>query len=71
MIIDTDKLTKDEKILLAQQLWDSVISVEENTPIDDTTKRILDESLLDLKKNPGNEKSWNEVKQFINKKLNG
>lgn len=57
-------LPVDEKIELAQMLWESVEPEDEVRflAIPDWQRRILDERLADLDRNPDDEQTWDEVK---------
>jgi putative addiction module component (TIGR02574 family) len=53
-----------ERIELAQILWESVEPEDETRflSIPDWQRRILDERLDDIERNPDNEQTWEEVK---------
>jgi putative addiction module component (TIGR02574 family) len=57
-------LPADERIELAQMLWESVEPEDEARflTIPDWQARILDERLADLDRNPHDEQTWDEVK---------
>jgi putative addiction module component (TIGR02574 family) len=54
----------DERMELAQILWESVDPEDEARflSIPDWQRRILDERLADIERNPGDEQTWEEVK---------
>jgi putative addiction module component (TIGR02574 family) len=56
-----------ERMELAQILWDSVDPADEAglLAIPDWQRRILDERLADLERNPGGGQTWEEVKAEI------
>jgi putative addiction module component (TIGR02574 family) len=56
-----------ERMELAQILWDSVGPADEAglLAIPDWQRRILDERLADLERNPGGGQTWEEVKAEI------
>jgi putative addiction module component (TIGR02574 family) len=58
------ELPVDERMELAQILWESVEPEEEASflSIPDWQRRILDERLADIERNPGDEQTWEEVK---------
>ncbi|MGR3177572.1 MAG: addiction module protein [Candidatus Anammoxibacter sp.] len=72
MIIDTipelEKLSNPEKLLLVNELWDSISSQEDALPVPESHKKILDERLRDHEKNPEQGHTWKEVKSRILKK---
>jgi putative addiction module component (TIGR02574 family) len=57
-------LPVDERMELAQILWESVDPEDEARflSIPDWQRRILDERLADLESNPNDEQTWEEVK---------
>ena len=72
MIIDTipelRKLTNSEKLLLINELWDSLSLQEDGLPVPESHKKILDERLRDHETNPEPGSTWEEVKSRILKK---
>jgi putative addiction module component (TIGR02574 family) len=58
------ELPIDERMELAQILWESVEPGDEARflAIPDWQRRILDERLADIKSNPNDEQTWEEVK---------
>ncbi|MGR3317606.1 MAG: addiction module protein [Candidatus Anammoxibacter sp.] len=72
MIIDTipelEKLSNPEKLLLVNELWDSISSQEDALPVPESHKKILDERLRDHEENPEQGHTWKEVKSRILKK---
>ena len=63
------KLSVAERILIVEDIWDSIISSEENFPITDEQKKELDLRLEAYYKNPKEGKSWKEVKDNIKSQL--
>jgi putative addiction module component (TIGR02574 family) len=63
------KLSVAERILIVEDIWDSIISSEENFPITDEQKKELDSRLKSYYKNPKEGKSWKEVKDNIKSQL--
>ena len=47
------RLTAPEKILLVEDLWDSIISEQSNVPVPGSHREELDRRLADYEKNPG------------------
>lgn len=72
MIIDTipelKKLSNREKLLLINELWDSLSLQEDALPVPESHKKILDERLRDHEANPEQGSTWKEVKSRILKK---
>ena len=63
------KLSIAERILIVEDIWDSIISSEEDFPITDVQKIELDSRLEAYYKNPKEGKSWEEVKDNIKSQL--
>ena len=55
------ELSPEERIQLAEDLWDS-ITPEEMPPLTDEQKREIDRRLAEHKKNPERASPWEEVK---------
>jgi len=72
MIINTipelKKLSNSEKLLLINELWDSLSSQEDALPVPEFHKEILDDRLKDHEANPEEGSTWKEVKARILKK---
>jgi putative addiction module component (TIGR02574 family) len=64
------KLSKEEKRVLAGELWDEVMTIEdvELTP---ELKRVLDERIEYAKAHPDEMISWDRIKKDLLKKYNG
>ena len=58
------ELPADEKMELAQILWESVEPEDETRflSIPDWQRQILDERITDIDRNPDDEQTWEEVK---------
>jgi putative addiction module component (TIGR02574 family) len=58
------ELPADEKMELAQILWESVEPEDETRflSIPDWQRQILDERIADIDRNPDDEQTWEEVK---------
>ena len=63
MVEELLKLSAEERMELAQTLWDSVDTGEGKgyLPIPSWQRQILDERLADVEANPGDEESWESV----------
>jgi putative addiction module component (TIGR02574 family) len=64
-IEDIKKLSIAERILIVEDIWDSIISSNEDFPISDEQRRELDLRLDAYHKNPNVGKSWEEVRKKI------
>ena len=62
---DALALPADERIRLAQDLWDSVARPEDEVPMPDWHRAILDERLDEAEREPGVGKPWSEVRKAI------
>lgn len=65
-IKDLEKYSSAEKIILAEQLWDSIS--KENIELSDEVKEELDQRLLLVKEDKTGYFTWEEVKNELNKK---
>ena len=63
------KMSVAERIMIIEDIWDSILSSNENLPISDEHKKELDVRLEDHRKNPNEGKSWEEVKKNVLSKL--
>lgn len=61
-------LSTPEKILLVEDLWDSIISNDSEIPIPESHKKELDKRLKNYKLNQGNLLSLDELQGRINKR---
>ena len=72
MIIDTipqlKKLSNTDKLLLINELWESLSLPEDALPVPKSHKKILDERLREHEANPEQGSAWKEVKSRILKK---
>ncbi|MDH5547961.1 MAG: addiction module protein [Gammaproteobacteria bacterium] len=58
-------LSAAEKMLLAEELWDSALEDESSIPLSDEHRKILEERLKAYELNPNSGSSWDEVKKRI------
>ncbi len=63
--MNLQELTNSEKILLAEDLWDSVASNEQLFPITKDQKNILDKRLAKYSLNQDSGDSWQNVRNRI------
>ena len=64
-IDDIKMLDITERILLVEEIWDSIAHEQDSLGLTDYEKRLIDERLLSLQKNPNNLLSWDEVKNRV------
>ncbi len=57
-----DKLSTAERILLVEELWDSIADDAEQLPLTEAQKKDLERRLEAYEKNPKAGSSWEEVK---------
>ena len=62
------KLSKSEKILLINDLWDEVAQHGDEISLSQTQERMLDERYAQFLENPEEGKSWKEVKRDLSAK---
>ena len=59
------ELSVTQRILIVQEIWDSVAKNPESIPLTEEQKKELDKRLAAYLKTPGQGKSWLEVKNSI------
>jgi len=60
--INIQQLSQSERILLAEELWDSVAKNQDDLEVTDAQRKILDERMAAYKASPNEGTSWEEVK---------
>jgi len=60
--INIQKLSQSERILLAEELWDSVAKNQDDLEVTDAQRQILDERMAAYKASPNEGSSWEKVK---------
>jgi len=63
--MNLQELTSSEKILLAEELWDSVASEEQLFPLTEEQKQELDARLASYSADPKAGDSWENVRNRI------
>lgn len=64
-IMNLQELTSSEKILLAEELWDSVASEQQLLPLTDSQRSELDDRLARYATDPNAGDSWEKVRDRI------
>ena len=64
-IPEINKLSTSEKILLIEDLWDSIASDESSVPVPESHKYELDKRLNRFQANPGNRLTLEELQERI------
>ncbi len=59
------KLSVNERILIVEDLWDTIADESKSVSLSEAQKRELDERLESYRKNPETGSSWKEVKTRI------
>jgi putative addiction module component (TIGR02574 family) len=57
-----DQLSVAERILLVEEIWDSIATTPDEVPLTDAQKAELDRRLAAYEADPGAGSSWEEVK---------
>ena len=66
MSIDEIKqLDITERILLVEEIWDSIAKEQEHVSLSEYEKEVLDKRLSGFEKDPGTLMTWNEIKSKI------
>ena len=61
--IDIQELSQSERILLAEQLWDSITDDQDTLEVTDSQMKILQQRLAAYKASPNEGTSWEQVKK--------
>ncbi len=66
MSIDEIKMLDiSERIILVEEIWDSIAKEQDNVGLSEYEKSVLDERLASLENNPDMLMSWDEMKDKI------
>ena len=68
---DLLKLSIEERLLLVEDLWDSIALEQQKVPLSDEVKKEIDSRLEAYRKNPDEGSRWEEVRERINRRLHG
>lgn len=63
LINELSQLSKNEKLLLVEALWDSIATDPEEVSVPDHHKTILEKRLQTLEEDKKNGSSWKEVRR--------
>lgn len=61
-----DELSKAEKILFVEELWDEIAQDDEEISVPDSHKKELDRRLKNFRNNPGKMLTLQELQNHIN-----
>ena len=59
------KLSVSERIQLVEEIWDSIAAHPESLPVTEAQKAELDRRLADYRANPGQGRTWEEVRDSL------
>ncbi len=65
--VEAKKLSIPEKIILAEELWDSIATEQSTLKMTATKRKELDIRIGEYQSNPDEGSSWHEVKSRIKK----
>ena len=65
LTVDIEQISVSERIQLAEDLWDSILSVPEGLAVTESQKQILDERLERHQTDPEDLPTWQAVKARI------
>jgi putative addiction module component (TIGR02574 family) len=64
-----DRLSVEERLVLVEELWDSIAENSAAVPLTDAQRAELDRRLADHEAHPEDVVSWEEVKDSISSRL--
>jgi putative addiction module component (TIGR02574 family) len=64
-----DRLSIADRIVLVQEIWDSIAAHPQSVPFTEDLKRVLDQRCADLDANPNDVLTWEEMKARIRERL--
>lgn len=62
-IPELEKLSREEKLLLASELWQANADIPEDAQRDEAIEKLLQERLLEYEENPDAVITWEEMKR--------
>ena len=66
MSIDEIKMLDiTERIILVEEIWDSIATEQDSVGLSEREKEVLDTRLASLENNPDNLMSWDEIRSKI------
>jgi putative addiction module component (TIGR02574 family) len=60
-----DRLSIADRLVLVQEIWDSIAAAPEEIPLTEAQKQEFDRRLADLEANPDNVLTWEEIKARV------
>lgn len=65
---DALDLSIPDRIVLVEDIWDSIVAEVETLEVTDEEKKLIDERLQAYHKNPNSVKPWKEIYERISRK---
>ncbi|MFW9260361.1 addiction module protein [Nostoc sp. KVJ20] len=63
--VDISELSVSERIQLAEDLWDSILTTPDKVPLNDEQKKELDRRLEMHRQNKNQDSTWQSVKERL------
>lgn len=60
-----DKLSIEDRLALLDEIWESVAPARENQPLTEEQKELFAARMADMKNNPDNVLTWEEIQESI------
>jgi putative addiction module component (TIGR02574 family) len=60
-----DQLSIDDRLALLEEIWESISATPEQLPVTDEQKQLLDRRVAELKANPENVLTWEQIKSHV------
>jgi len=64
-----DKLSINERLLIVESIWDSILSAQNSISVSEQQKSELDKRYADFKDNPDNKSTWEDAKKRIKSQI--
>ena len=60
-----DRFSADDRLMLLEEIWDSLTADPAQIPLSECQKRVLDRRLMDLEAKPNDVLTWDEIKTRV------
>jgi putative addiction module component (TIGR02574 family) len=60
-----DRLTIDDRLVLLDEIWNSIAAAPETLPLTEEQKSTLDHRIAELEANPSNVLTWEQIKAHV------
>ncbi len=64
-----DKLSVNERLLIVESIWDSILSAQNSISVSEQQKSELDKRYTEYKDNPDNNSTWEDAKKRIQSQI--